>query len=128
MAVAQVSIVFFTWLFEALVFKLAFSAVATQELPSKVEQEHWYPQSAHTCMQRPTERMVRYWFGLAQLGFMDIMSYCGYIFVGVSLSMLLGCIWKPLYAITLIYIGVAMGIFLVKTLKRVIFAEVMHYG
>ena len=48
--------------------------------------------------------------------------------MGVSLSMLLGCIWKPLYAITLIYIGVAMGIFLVKTLKRVIFAEVKHYG
>ncbi|KAJ8434911.1 hypothetical protein Cgig2_003350 [Carnegiea gigantea] len=59
--------------------------------------------------------------------FLDVVAYAGYAFTGISLAVLGKLIWAPAYYILLPWTCLCMGVFLVKTMKRVLYAEVRSY-
>ncbi|KAL2932083.1 Protein YIF1B [Bienertia sinuspersici] len=58
---------------------------------------------------------------------LDIVAYAGYSFAGISLALLGKLFWRHSYYILLPWSCVCMGVFLVKTMKRVLYAEVRSY-
>ncbi|XP_071917720.1 uncharacterized protein [Coffea arabica] len=58
---------------------------------------------------------------------LDIVAYAGYTFTGLSLAVVGKLIWSYSYYVLIPWISLCMGIFLVKTMKRVLFAEVRSY-
>mmetsp|Transcript_15847 Transcript_15847/g.19069 ORF Transcript_15847/g.19069 Transcript_15847/m.19069 type:complete len:319 (+) Transcript_15847:330-1286(+) len=64
--------------------------------------------------------------------FLDLLSYSGYAFVPVCWSMVFGCglgkYGKYGYYFTWLWGSSCMAVFIVKTMKRIIFAEARHYG
>ncbi|XP_027182719.1 protein YIF1B-like isoform X3 [Coffea eugenioides] len=58
---------------------------------------------------------------------LDIVAYAGYTFTGLSLAVVGKLIWSYSYYALIPWISLCMGIFLVKTMKRVLFAEVRSY-
>ncbi|KAL3696776.1 hypothetical protein R1sor_010852 [Riccia sorocarpa] len=75
-------------------------------------------------------RFSLYALGSGDAPILDVVSYSGYAFVGVSLiilSRVLSSYWIVPWMVGL-WTGLCMAIFLVKTMKRVLFAEVRSYG
>lgn len=58
---------------------------------------------------------------------LDVVAYAGYAFTGVSLAVLGRLLWGPAYYVLLPWTCLCMGVFLVKTMKRVLYAEVRSY-
>ncbi|XP_073525874.1 protein YIF1B-like [Phyllobates terribilis] len=58
---------------------------------------------------------------------LDIVAFAGYAFVGISLSMLGKMMWRYAYYVLMPWSSLCMGVFLLRTLKRVLYAEVRSY-
>lgn len=58
---------------------------------------------------------------------LDVVAYGGYSFIGISLSMLARLFSTYAYYITLAYTSLCMASFLVRTMKRLLFAEARRY-
>lgn len=59
--------------------------------------------------------------------FLDLIAYAGYAFTGISLALLGKLLLRHSYYPVLLLTCLSMGIFLVKTMKRVLYAEVRSY-
>ncbi|KAG9447019.1 hypothetical protein H6P81_013147 [Aristolochia fimbriata] len=59
---------------------------------------------------------------------LDVVAYTGYPFTGVCVAILGGILWRYTYYFLLPWMCICTGIFLVKTMKRVLFAEVRSYA
>ncbi|XP_021714445.1 protein YIF1B-A-like [Chenopodium quinoa] len=59
---------------------------------------------------------------------LDIVAYAGYAFTGISLALFGKLFWRHSYYIVLLLSCLSMGIFLVKTMKRVLYAEVRSHN
>lgn len=66
--------------------------------------------------------------GSGEAPFLDIVAYAGYTFTGMCLAVLGRIIWRHSYYFLMPWMCLCMGIFLVKTMKRVLFAEVRSQG
>lgn len=58
---------------------------------------------------------------------LDIVAYGGYAFTGLSLAVFAKITWGYSYYALMPWTCLCTGIFLVKTMKRVVFAEVRSY-
>ncbi|GAB4855047.1 hypothetical protein Ancab_023632 [Ancistrocladus abbreviatus] len=58
---------------------------------------------------------------------LDVVAYAGYSFTGISLAILGRMLWSYSYYLLMPWTCLCMGIFLVKTMKRVLYAEVRSY-
>ncbi|CAM8987943.1 unnamed protein product [Rhodiola kirilowii] len=65
--------------------------------------------------------------GSAEAPLLDIVAYAGYTFTGLCLAVLGRIVWNYAYYFLMPWACIFTGIFLVKTMKRVLFAEVRHY-
>ncbi|PNY01005.1 protein YIF1B-like, partial [Trifolium pratense] len=65
--------------------------------------------------------------GSGEAPLLDIVAYAGYTFAGMSLAALGKIISGYSYYILMPWTCLCMGVFLVKTMKRVLFAEVRSY-
>ncbi|KAK8677057.1 hypothetical protein V6N13_142613 [Hibiscus sabdariffa] len=65
--------------------------------------------------------------GSGEAPLLDILAYAGYAFTGMCLSVLGRIIWRYSYYFLMPWTCLWMGVFLVKTMKRVLFAEVRSY-
>ncbi|XP_002988500.2 protein YIF1B [Selaginella moellendorffii] len=65
--------------------------------------------------------------GSGEVPWLDTLAYSGYSLVGMSLSIAATISSKYLFYFALLWTGICMGVFLVKTLKRVFLAEVRSY-
>jgi hypothetical protein len=65
--------------------------------------------------------------GSAEVPLLDIVAYAGYSFTGMCLAVLGKIMWRYSYYFLMPWTCLCMGIFLVKTMKRVLFAEVRSY-
>ncbi|ONK65286.1 uncharacterized protein A4U43_C07F35570 [Asparagus officinalis] len=68
-----------------------------------------------------------YSLGGGEAPFLDIVAYGGYAFAGVSLGLLAKLCWSFSYYFVMSWMSICMGMFLVKTMKRVLFTEVRSY-
>jgi hypothetical protein len=58
---------------------------------------------------------------------LDVLAYGGYSFIGVSVSVLASMVWSYAYYLTLPWTSLCMANFLVRTMKRLLFAEARSY-
>ncbi|XP_078435935.1 uncharacterized protein LOC144706777 [Wolffia australiana] len=58
---------------------------------------------------------------------LDSASYGGYAFAGISIGLLGRIVWSHSYYVVMPWMALCMGIFLVKTMKRVLFTEMRSY-
>jgi len=58
---------------------------------------------------------------------LDILAYGGYSFIGVSLAVFFNLFSTYAYYLTWIYTSLCMASFLVRTMKRLLFAEARRY-
>ncbi|CAO2842699.1 unnamed protein product [Amaranthus hypochondriacus] len=58
---------------------------------------------------------------------LDIVAYSGYAFTGISLALLGKLLWRHSYYVLLLSSCLCTGVFLVKTMRRVLYAEVRSY-
>ncbi|KAJ7543305.1 hypothetical protein O6H91_09G033100 [Diphasiastrum complanatum] len=65
--------------------------------------------------------------GSGDVPFLDITSYGGYAFVGISICVIAKMVSCYSYYAILPWTSLCMAVFLVKTLKRILFAEVRNY-
>ena len=59
---------------------------------------------------------------------LDLVSYSGYTFVAVSVECIAGLFSRRAYYALLCWGGLCTATFMVKTMKRILFAEARHYG
>nr|GMD57266.1 protein YIF1B-like [Ipomoea batatas] len=72
-------------------------------------------------------KMTLFSLGSGEAPLLDIVAYAGYTFAGLSVAILGKILWNYSYYFLMPWAGLCMGIFLVKTMKRVLFAEVRTY-
>ncbi|CAI5534476.1 unnamed protein product [Closterium sp. Naga37s-1] len=72
-------------------------------------------------------RTILYSLASGDAPLLDLVAYAGYMFVGISLTSLSWVVWRMAYFPVLIWTSLCMAMFLVKTMKRVMFAETRHY-
>ncbi|XP_058181482.1 uncharacterized protein LOC131299923 [Rhododendron vialii] len=65
--------------------------------------------------------------GSGEAPFLDIVAYAGYSFTGMCLAVLGRIIWSYSYYFLMPWTCLCMAIFLVKTMKRVLFSEVRSH-
>ncbi|KAE8702948.1 leucine-rich repeat-containing protein [Hibiscus syriacus] len=65
--------------------------------------------------------------GSGEAPLLDILAYAGYTFTGMCLAILGRIVWRYSYYFLMPWTCLCMGVFLVKTMKRVLFAEVRSY-
>ncbi|KAL5543156.1 hypothetical protein UlMin_010866 [Ulmus minor] len=65
--------------------------------------------------------------GSGEAPLLDIVAYGGYCFTGLCLAVLGRILWGYSYYFLIVWTCLCMGVFLVKTMKRVLFAEVRSY-
>lgn len=58
---------------------------------------------------------------------LDLVAYGGYVFVGVSATLLSYLLWHRSFYPVMIFTSLCLAMFLVKTMKRVLFAETRNY-
>ncbi|GAB4836300.1 hypothetical protein Ancab_001215 [Ancistrocladus abbreviatus] len=58
---------------------------------------------------------------------LDVVAYAGYSFTGICLAVLGRLLWSYSYYFLVPWTCLCMGIFLVKTMRRVLYAEVRSY-
>uniref|UniRef100_A0A7S1X8F4 Uncharacterized protein n=1 Tax=Tetraselmis chuii TaxID=63592 RepID=A0A7S1X8F4_9CHLO len=75
-------------------------------------------------------KAVLYMLGIASyVPWLELASYSGYMFTSLSVTLLIGAIGgSTSYYIMWAYSSVCMAVFLVRTMKRIIFHEVRQYG
>ncbi|KAM0943711.1 putative Yif1 family protein [Dioscorea sansibarensis] len=69
-----------------------------------------------------------YSLGSSGAPFFDIVAYGGYAFAGLSVAILTKLVWNYSYYFMLSWLCFCMGVFLVNTMKRVLFAEMRGYN
>ncbi|XP_051124092.1 uncharacterized protein LOC127246645 [Andrographis paniculata] len=72
-------------------------------------------------------KMTLFSLGNGEAPLLDMVAYAGYAFTGLSVAVLGKLLWGYAYYFLLPWTCVCMGIFLVKTMKRVLFAEVRSF-
>ncbi|XP_011628246.1 protein YIF1B-B isoform X2 [Amborella trichopoda] len=72
-------------------------------------------------------KFLLYLLGSGEAGVLDVVAYGGYAFIGISLSVLARALWSYSYYFVMPWTCLCMGIFLVKTMKRILFAELRSY-
>ncbi|CAI9773131.1 unnamed protein product [Fraxinus pennsylvanica] len=72
-------------------------------------------------------KMTLFSLGSGEAPLLDIVAYAGYTFTGLSLAILGRIFSSYVYYFLMPWTCLCMGIFLVKTMKRVLFAEVRSY-
>lgn len=65
--------------------------------------------------------------GSGEAPLLDIVAYAGYTFTGLCLAVLGKIIWGYSYYVLIPWTCLCTGVFLVKTMKRVLFAEARSY-
>ncbi|KAJ4896192.1 Integral membrane HRF1 family protein [Raphanus sativus] len=65
--------------------------------------------------------------GSSESPLLDIVAYAGYAFAGLCLAVLGKIIWGYSYYVLIPWTCLCTGVFLVKTMKRVLFAEARSY-
>ncbi|CAI0374264.1 unnamed protein product [Linum tenue] len=78
-------------------------------------------------MQVALLKMALLSLGSGEAPLLDIVAYGGYMFTGLCLAVLGKILLGYSYYFVLPWACVCMGVFLVKTMKRVLFAEVRSY-
>ncbi|XP_055814205.1 uncharacterized protein LOC129883603 [Solanum dulcamara] len=78
-------------------------------------------------LQVSLSKVTLFSLGSGEALLLDIVSYAGYAFAGLSIALLGTIIWNYSYYFLMPWTCLYMGIFLVKTMKRVLFAEVRTY-
>ncbi|XP_073005187.1 uncharacterized protein [Typha latifolia] len=68
-----------------------------------------------------------YSLGGGESPLLDITAYGGYAFTGLSLAIVARLLWSYSYYFLMPWMSLCMGVFLVKTMKRVLFAEMRSY-
>ncbi len=58
---------------------------------------------------------------------LDVVAYGGYSFIGLSASVLASMVWSYAYYLALPWTSLCMANFLVRTMKRLLFAEARSY-
>uniref|UniRef100_A0A0E0HTL3 YIF1b n=1 Tax=Oryza nivara TaxID=4536 RepID=A0A0E0HTL3_ORYNI len=72
-------------------------------------------------------RVLLYTLGSGEAPLLDIVAYAGYGFAGTSLAMLVRVFWSPSYYFVLPWFSICTGVFLVKTMKRVLLGAPRSY-
>ena len=65
--------------------------------------------------------------GTGEAPLLDIIAYAGYTFTGLCLAVCGRMIWSYSYYFLMLSTCLCMAVFLVKTMKRVLFAEARSY-
>lgn len=65
--------------------------------------------------------------GTGEAPLLDIIAYAGYTFTGLCLAVCGRMVWSYSYYFLMLSTCLCMAVFLVKTMKRVLFAEVRSY-
>lgn len=68
-----------------------------------------------------------YYLGSGEAPLMDVIAYAGYAFTGLSLALFGKLLSAYAYYGLMVWVCVCMGVFLVKTMKRVLFTERRTY-
>jgi protein transport protein YIF1 len=68
-----------------------------------------------------------YSLGSSEAPLLDIVAYAGYGFAGTSLAMLARIFWSYLYYFIMPWFCLCTGVFLVKTMKRVLLGGPRSY-
>ncbi len=63
-----------------------------------------------------------------QVPLLDLLAYAGYTFVAVSAECALGLFSRRGYYALLLWGGLCTAVFMVKTMKRIVYAEARQYG
>ncbi|KAK3414497.1 hypothetical protein EUGRSUZ_H00367 [Eucalyptus grandis] len=79
------------------------------------------------CMQVGLLKVTLLSLGSGEAPLLDIVAYAGYTFTGLCLAILGKIVLRYTYFVLMPWTCLCMGIFLVKTMKRVLFAEVRSY-
>ncbi|KAH7835797.1 hypothetical protein Vadar_029925 [Vaccinium darrowii] len=79
------------------------------------------------CLQVSLLKMSLFSLGSGEAPLLDLVAYAGYAFTGLCLAVLGKIVWSYSYYFLMPWTCLCMGIFLVKTMKRVLFAEVRSY-
>lgn len=58
---------------------------------------------------------------------LDIVAYGGYLFTGLSLAIVVRIFWSFSYYFLMPWLSICMGVFLVKTMKRVLLTEMRSH-
>jgi hypothetical protein len=64
-----------------------------------------------------------YSMGGGEVPLLDLVAYGGYLFAGLSLAVVARLIWAYSYYVMMPWMSLCMGVFLVRTMKRVLFTE-----
>lgn len=72
-------------------------------------------------------KMTLFSLGSGEAPLLDIVAYAGYTFTGLSLAVMGNFVSGYAYYLLLLWACLCMGTFLVKTMKRVLFAEARSY-
>ena len=72
-------------------------------------------------------KVTLFLLGSGEAPLLDLVAYAGYTFTGLCLAVLGRIMWNYSYYFLMLWTCVCMGVFLVKTMKRVLFAEVRSY-
>lgn len=72
-------------------------------------------------------KVMLYSLGSGGAPLLDIVAYAGYAFIGMSVAVLAGMFWRLAYYFVMPWMCICMAVFLVKTMKRVLFADVRSY-
>ncbi|KAK9150849.1 hypothetical protein Syun_009158 [Stephania yunnanensis] len=72
-------------------------------------------------------KVLLYSLGSGEAPLLDIVAYAGYAFTGMCVAVLGRIVWSYSYYFLMPWTCLCMGVFLVKTMKRVLFAEVRSY-
>ncbi|CAL5427451.1 unnamed protein product [Camellia sinensis] len=73
-------------------------------------------------------KMSLFSLGSGEAPLLDIVAYAGYSFTGMCLAVLGRIVWSYSYYFLMPWTCLCMGIYLVKTMKRVLFAEYTKAG
>lgn len=65
-----------------------------------------------------------HYLGGGDIPLLDVVSYAGYTFVAASVTVLVRISWSYSFYVVTIWQCFCMGVFLVKTMKRILVAEV----
>ncbi|KAF9600168.1 hypothetical protein IFM89_004992 [Coptis chinensis] len=68
-----------------------------------------------------------YSLGSGEAPLLDIVAYAGYAFTGMCVPIMGRIMWSYSYYFLMPFMCLCMGVFLVKTVKRIIFAEIRSY-
>ncbi|XP_042482787.1 protein YIF1B-B-like isoform X2 [Macadamia integrifolia] len=72
-------------------------------------------------------KLSMYSLGGGEAPLLDLVAYGGYAFTGMCLAVLGRIMWSYAYYFLMPWTCFSMGVFLVKTMKRVLFAEIRSY-